>query len=259
MGAQNISYQCTALVGTNKKGVLKPIDDKGYYRMTVGGFNIHNANGVYYALGQARRIFEENSSAFQRRVRTGNARGEVGHPRKGNMSKAEYLARLNDIDEKNVCVHFRKFELDFENYKSETGFPQVGVIAELKPAGVHAAMLQASIDNPDEETCFSVRAAAREVEEGGKIVRYTDDAVTYDYVNEGGIGIARKYYSIGLEDISSHLIVTPAIMDEAIEKAKLHAGLESAETVHLTDLREHLGWARPTGKAILLPPSARWK
>lgn len=257
MAAEQIRYRCTALVGTNKKGVLKPIDG-GYYRMTVGGFNIHNANGVYYALGNVQKLFESPNSDFRRRIKAGCLKGENGHPNRGSMSKSEFFSRLNRIDEGNIAVHFRDLYLDYDNYKSESGFPQVGVIAELTPSGTHGPALQKSLDNPHEEVCFSVRSACEEVEEAGKIVRYTLDVVTYDWVVEGGVGIARKYYSMGLEDINGDLIVTPAVMEVALENAKMLSGLESAEVHKLMSLQENVGWAKPKGSSFFLPPSAGW-
>ena len=256
--AQQIRYRCSALVGSNKKGIITP-DADGYYEMTVGGFNIHNAQGVYYALGSAQAIIESPASDFRRRVLAGVLKGELGHPKRGSMSAAEFFSRLNVIDEKSICVHFSEVWLDYNNYKSENGFPQVGVIAKLKPSGPYASTLQMALDNPKEEVCFSIRSACEEQEEMGKVVRYTLDVVTFDYVQEGGVGIARKYYSMGLEDINGDLIVTPAVMEVALENAKLLAGLESNEVHRLECLRETVGWTRASNTSIFLPPSAGWK
>ena len=263
MAAQQISYGCTALLGVNKKGILKP-DAQGYYEITVGGFNVHNYGGAYYPMGQAKKLFEE-SSALMRRIRSGNLRGELGHPRKENMGPNEYFKRLNEIHEEKVCCHFADVKLDYDNYKSKSGFPMVAVVARLKPAGPFAATLQASLDNPEEDTCFSVRAAVVPAMEGGREVRYVEDIATWDYVNEGGIAIARKYYSMALENMGAaaemgdNLIITPAMLHHASQDCIKTMGLESNDAQALIQLQARLGWNRPEQKKFDTPRYLNWK
>lgn len=263
MAAQQISYGCTALLGVNKKGILKP-DANGYYEITVGGFNVHNYGGAYYPLGQAKKLFEE-SGALMRRIRGGNLRGELGHPRKENMGPNEYFKRLNEIHEDKVCCHFADVRLDYDNYKSKSGFPMIAVVARVKPAGPFAATLQASLDNPEEDTCFSVRAAVVPAMEGGREVRYVEDIATWDYVNEGGIAIARKYYSMALEgmgaaaEMGDNLIITPAMLEHAAQDTIRTMGLESNDAQALRSLQARLGWNRPEQKKFETPSYLNWK
>ena len=264
---QSVNYGCSALVGLNKKGILKP-DADGYYEITVGGFNIHNNSGAYYPLGMAAQLFEE-SSILMRRIKASALRGEYGHPRRGSMSASEFVKRLNDIYEDRVCCHFGDVRLDYKNYKSKSGFPQVAVIAKLKPSGPFGDALQKSLDNPKEEVCFSVRAAVMQEMVGGEEHRHTRDIVTWDYVNEGGIPIARKYFSIGLESHEGQvfamreqvesLIVTPTVLQIAAEKAVQVAGLESNDAQVLLDLQRRLGWTRPAQEGFRTPRSLNWR
>ena len=264
MAAKQISYGCTALLGVNKKGIIKP-DAQGYYEITVGGFNVHNYGGAYYPLGQAQKLFEESGS-LMRRVRSGNLRGELGHPRKESMGPNEYFKRLNEIHEEKVCCHFKEVRLDFDNYKSKSGFPMVAVIAKLKPAGPFADTLLKSLENPEEDTCFSIRAAVIPAMEGGREVRYIDDIVTWDYVNEGGIAIARKYYSMALEnmggamaEMGDNLIITPAMLEHAVQDTVRTMGLESNDAQALKSLQSRLGWVTPDQKKFAVPSYLNWQ
>jgi hypothetical protein len=251
MAAKSISYGCTALLGVNKKGIIKP-DANGYYEITVGGFNVHNYGGAYYPLGKAEQLFKDSGS-LMRRIKAGVLRGELGHPRQEGMSPSAYFKRLNEIHEEKVCCHFAEVRLDYDNYKSKSGFPMVAIIARVKPSGPFADTLERSLQNPEEETCFSIRAAVVPEMEGGREVRYIEDIVTWDYVNEGGIAIARKYYSMALEqmgggavaEMSDSLIVTPAMLHTAKQSVQTTMGLESNEMFALQSLEKRLGWARP--------------
>lgn len=252
MSVNSIRYNCTALLGTNKKGILKP-DADGYYEINVGGFNVHNHGGKHWPLGQAAALFEKGSS-LRRRLDAGVVRAELGHPRREGLSDIAFHQRLNEIHEDKVCGHFSELRLDYNNFKSKSGFPIVMVVAKIRPSGPFGSVLKDSLDNPKEETCFSIRAG---VEDEGND-RFVVDIVTYDYVNEGGILAARKYYSMALEDIhgvqldANDLIVTPSMLDTACNYAVSSMGLESADTMRLHELRDRLGW-KSSNSGIVVP------
>lgn len=264
MAAKQISYGCTALLGVNKKGIIKP-DAQGYFEITVGGFNVHNYGGAYYPLGQAQKLFEE-SGPLMRRIKAGVLRGELGHPPQDGLSPSAYFKRLNEIRETQVCCHFGSVVLDFDNYKAKSGFPMVAVRARVKPSGPYGDTLLKSLENPEEETCFSIRAAVVPAMEGGREVRYVEDIVTWDYVNEGGIAIARKYYSMALEsmggaaaELGESLIITPAMLQHAKVEAVRTMGLESNDTQRLANLQQRLGWTRPDPQVFSRPRYLDWK
>lgn len=255
MAKKSISYTCTALLGTNKKGILKP-DANGYYEITVGGFNVRNHSGTEWPLGQAAQLFAPGS-ALRRRLDAGVVRAEYGHPYSDGMDAVAYFKRLNEIREEKVCGHFKELRLDYDNYKSAEGFPIVAVIGKVRPSGPYGKFLKDSLDNPEEETCFSIRAGIDIID--GR--NYVKDIVTYDYVNEGGVALARKYLSIGLESmfggtvaapLTDDLIVTPEMLDVACEAACRTMGVESADTARLINLRKTLGWEK-TESGIFIP------
>lgn len=248
---QSIRYNCTALLGVNKAGILKP-DKEGYFEITVGGFNVHNYGGKHWPLGDAAKLFAPGSS-LRRRLDDGVVRAEYGHPRKENLDNVGFYKRLNEIHEEKVCGHFCELRLDYNNYKSKSGYPIVAVIGKIRPAGPFGQYLKDSLENPKEETCFSIRAGVEDVGND----RLVTDVVTYDYVNEGGIKIARKYYSMAVESLNieldeNDLVVTPAMLDIACTAAHHRMGLENSDTQRLHELRERLGW-KSAKSGIIIP------
>jgi len=130
---QIASYGCTALTGSNKAGKIRP-DADGYYTMVVGAVNSFNSAGAYYPAEPAKALFNDSSS-FQRRISDGALRGEMGHPRKlPGMTIRDFMSRCMDIQEDNVCCHFRRIWLE-SGHKDPQGRPVVAIMAEVKPAG----------------------------------------------------------------------------------------------------------------------------
>lgn len=202
MAMQSISYGCTALAGTNKVGNLKR-DANGYYPdVVLGALQAYNSAGAYYEFEQSKALFE-GSSELMRRIRSGNCRGEAGHPRyQEGMSERAWFARVNDMYEPNLCVHFASIDLSYNTLRDAQGRPLVAVIGRIRPSGANERYLERQLDNPEENVCFSVRSFTRDVVEGGRLVKYLQKIVTWDNVNEPGISVANKYQSPSLESMS---------------------------------------------------------
>lgn len=201
LSAPNVRFTCTALAGTGKRGILTP-DAQGYYRQPIGGLNIFNAAGEYYPYEPARQLFS-SSGPLMRRISTGCLKSEYGHPKRlPGQNDDQFANRILTIDEKGVCAHIRKFELDFDNFKDDIGKPIVAIVAEIKPAGPYMAALEASFKNPDEDVCFSIRAFTEDAWVRSVKHRTLVEVVTWDYVNEPGIGISRKYRASALESMA---------------------------------------------------------
>ena len=233
-----VRFTCTSLVGTDKKGVL-PIDENGYRTMPIGGLNILNSAGQYYTLQGARDLFESQSS-FQRRVKRGVLRSEVGHPKQASGQNIdEYMQRVITIDERNVCAHIAEVWLDFDNYKGPNG-STVAIMGKVIPSGPYADMLEKSFNNPKENVCFSIRAFTSDYNVRGVTNRVLKNIITFDYVNEPGISIAEKYKSQALEQYND-CIVTQNQMTRAIESG----GNTAMESISLTPLElfTSLGWS----------------
>ncbi len=199
-----VQYSCTSLNGTGKKGVLTA-DADGYFTMVVGGLNCFNSAGEYYPLQAAQNLFHE-SSAFMRRIQSACLKGEYGHPQKQpGMTMDDYVRRVMTIDEKSVCVQFRKIWLDANSVKDASGRPVVAIMAELKPVGPYGDALAKSLVNPHEDVCFSIRAFTDDRRVMGVNNRNLVEIITWDYVTEPGIAFARKYKSPSLESLTPPL------------------------------------------------------
>jgi len=115
-----VKFTCTKMQAKGKEGILKP-DGQGYFEVVVGGLNTFNSSGQYYALEGAKELFE-SSSVFMRRVERGALRGEVGHPIfESTMSNDDWVNRVFEIRESNVCCHFKEIWLDYDNVKGPSG------------------------------------------------------------------------------------------------------------------------------------------
>jgi hypothetical protein len=201
-----------AALPSGKKGISKP-DSDGYHSLIVGGLNIFNSMGQYYALEGAKELFEQ-SSTFMRRIQRGAVRGEVGHPRPDpGMSTEAFINRLFEIRETNVCCQFKEVSLDLNwgNTHNQPGV--VATIAKLIPSGPHGVALEKALLNPSENVFFSVRGLTDDFFQNGRYTRVLRQIIGWDWVSEPGIAIAEKYkspatedYNLVLEDMSNTVV-----------------------------------------------------
>lgn len=238
MSNQNaVRYGCTMLVGTDKLGIIKPIDD-GYYRVPVGAYNAYNNMGMFYDLNSAMQQFQEGSP-LMRQLRKGVLHGEWTHPEQGSMSDQEYIQRIRKVDSRCESHHIRKIEL-IPNQKDEKGRPITLVVVELKPSGPYGPALEAKLKNRHENVYFSVRSLTMDDRIRG--IKYTREIVTWDYVNEGGIYSANKFNSPGLEQFNEVDVTQDTLIKLASEQAgRLELGLED-NSVNYSELLTDLGW-----------------
>lgn len=235
----SVKFVCTRLQGTGKKGVLKP-DSDGYYLLPIGGLDVYNSVGQYYTYQGAKDLFE-SSSQFQRRVKRGALRGEVGHPQMApGQSYDDFLARCMNIDDRNICCHFSEVFLDFENFKSSDGKKVIGIMGKVRPSGIHGPALQSALDNPKENVCFSIRSLTRDYMEGTRYNREIKTIVTFDWVNEPGIAHAEKYNSPALETLSEHTF-TRSQCERVNSRVQSTIGNESA-ALNMSELFASMGW-----------------
>jgi len=247
----SVRFACTALAGTNKVGSL-PVDKDGYVDMVIGGLNMFNSAGQWYAYEGAKELFE-SSSQFMRRIKRGALRGEVGHPKQEGMTFDEYVARILDIREDNTCVHFKEVYLDFNRMKDASGRPVIAIMGKLAPSGPKGDFLAKQLANKNENVCFSIRSFTKDFYNKGVYTRELKNIVTFDYVNEPGISIAEKYKAPSLESYSD-TPVTRGQIERAIKTSDHGIGNESA-LMTAGDLFTSLGWELPKG---VPPPFASW-
>lgn len=244
-----VRFGCTALVGTNKQGVLKP-DEDGYYDICVGGLNVFNSIGDFYAFEGAQELFQQ-SSQFMRRVKRGVLAGEMGHPTKDvGMKDHEFMARVLTIRENNVCCHHREIYLDFDNVRDEQGNKVIAIRSKLKPAGPHGEALRASLENPHENVCFSIRALTNDTPDRmrGFTKRVLKTIVTWDRVTEPGLALAEKYKSPALESLGEDHIFTRSSLERAMNEVSASGmAMESSGLMTGRELFAAMGWSAPAG------------
>lgn len=254
-----VKYTCTALVGKNKAGVLTP-DEDGYYTMTVGALDTYNSNNAYYPLEPGKKLFDESSS-FMRRVKSGNCKGEVGHPKPlPGQKQTMYLNRILSIEETNVCCHFRSFYLQEDK---ENGV--VSIMAELKPAGPKGDSLKEALENKHENVCFSIRSLTDDIRSmSGVIHKNLKTIVTFDWVTEPGISVANKYESPSLEsnvnemhlDALEEVEITKWHIDSLEQSNALQGASMEHTLVSIEDVKRDLNWANE--KPQTKTPSLSW-
>jgi Peptidase S80 family len=201
----SFSLSCTALIGTNKTGILKA-DADGYYTVVLGALDVYNSGGAFYPEATARHLFQQSAS-LMRRIASGNLRGEYGHPRMTpGMTMDDFVNRVRDIYEPHVCMHIRKVTVDYTTHRNERGQPIITIIGEVKPSGPMGPALLAQFENRFEDICFSIRSLTNDEFSYGRINKHIKLIVTWDYVNEPGLANAHKWNAPGLEAMSDNII-----------------------------------------------------
>lgn len=236
---RKFTLECTALNGLNKVGKLKP-DENGYYQVVLGGFDIPNPNGDVYPYKAAAHLFEE-SSTLMRNITSGNMYGEWGHPkRQPGQTLSNYVKRCSIIDEANIAFHIKKIEINQSDVKDDNGNNVVTVIGWVKGVGKHADAFNDMLSNPDQNVCFSIRAATEDVpNSSGKLNRNLVSIVTWDFVVYPGLKVAMKYKSPALECADSRVSVSEFDLMEA-RTEMLRAGMAMENDSSLGMIKECL-------------------
>jgi hypothetical protein len=259
-GSRIASYSCTALNGTNKVGSLKP-DADGYYTLVVGALNVENSAGAFYPYEPAKHLFDE-SSAFQRRIMNGSLHGECGHPRLApGMSTRDFMARCMDVVETNICCHFKAIYLEHGTVRDERGRPMIAIIAKVKPAGPMGPALREALENPSQNVCFSIRSFTHDTMQGGRTYKNLKTIITFDWVMEPGISIAKKWFSPALESHHDMPVIPPMLNDIIRLQKAAGSGFESGGLAAESVVND-LGWGENgpiLTQTVLRPASARWQ
>jgi len=252
------TYSCTALVGSNKAGILKP-DEDGYYTIVLGALDVFNSAGSFYPYESAKHLFAESSS-LMRRIANGACRAEYGHPKKEKgWSDMDFINRLLVIEEKNVCAHIKNVTIDMASVKDKkTGRPVVALIGKVKPTGPYGHVLEAQLQNPNENVCFSIRSLTDDVVVRGVNHKNIRIVICWDYVNEPGISVANKYQSPALESLEDEVTFLAASFGNIRDYHKTTSvGMESSPaTVSVESVIDAFGWDNDPADNI--PASYKW-
>lgn len=239
-----------------KDGELKvKCDSEGYYELILGGLNVFNSVGDYYPAERAKELFN-SSSTLQRRIKNGSLKGEVGHPAmQPGMTIEQYVDRLLKIDLDNVCCHFKEIWLD-DAKKTPTSTPgQILIYGLVKPISAKGEKLAASLENPHDNTAFSIRSAIDIEKVSGVTHRILKEIITWDFVNEPGLSVANKWNSPAMEELKEVTLTTRILND--LLASPLVATEDSREMVKrlITDM-EH---TKTDSMKVSVPQILSWK
>ena len=232
-----VRFTASKLLSTGKKGTLTP-DSEGYYTQNIGALNCLNSVGELYVLEGAKELFQ-SSSGLMRRINNGALRGENGHPSmKPGMSEKQYVNRILTVEKENVCCHFKEVYLDYNHQDNRGVVPIVGKVA---PSGQLGYILEKMYAKQSENVAYSIRALTRDQNVGGRNHRTLVNIVTWDHVEEPGIGIATKWDSPALESLSETVLRPPQLLSVAQDILDDVFALESTkdiamEMIHLANL-----------------------
>jgi len=197
--------ELTSIKATGANRVVKP-DKDGYYYVTLGAYNCNNSRGdTYIADGVKEHIADVNSPVGKLLVRS-RLRGEAEHPiREPGMTDSEFIIRNLEIRTDRVGFHVRSIDV-LETNHSE-GIPGVGNVVAIKgyvkPSGVFGDGLKQSLDNPSEDTCFSVRMFTDDtLRPDGTNIKRLRNIINWDWVNSGGIQYAGTMNTLAVESES---------------------------------------------------------
>ena len=249
MGAM-LRYSCTALLGLNKQGIIKPNSD-GYYELVLSALNYPNPVGARYRTESARRILD-TSPFFQRKIKEGNLLGEAGHPRRRDFrTDQEYEDRLYDILEPNVALHISDVWIDDTGaLKDRDGRSYTGIMGLVAPSGPMGPSFEQSLNNPKQNTCLSVRSITDNYRmPDGSIEKEFVNICAWDWVNEPGLRPANKFSAPSLEsyvrEIGEEHPVNPENLMALIKRREqFDDGLESDM---ISAMRETLAYAQSRG------------
>nr|DAT15808.1 MAG TPA: Prohead core protein protease [Caudoviricetes sp.] len=228
-----IHYGCTALVGTNKSGLLKP-DADGRYDMVLGALEYPNSVGDIYTLKSAQQFFKEGS-ALKRKIDNGQLRAEYGHPkREPGMTDQEYLERILTIEETKVCAHISDVYIDTKNVKCpKTGRTIIAFRGKVKPQGPYGPYLKEELDDPKTNVAFSIRSLTLNKQVGFRQEKDFTQIVNWDKVTEPGLAPATKYSVPTLEsrDVGETLDIDVELIRQWASHPSAIASNESAEAM----------------------------
>lgn len=232
MAKGNVCFVATAFVNSGKQNIIVP-DANGCYYQPVGGLAVYNSAGHFYDYDESVKVFEK-SSDFMRRLAKRAVKAELGHPKLlPGMTERQYISRLRDIDDKNVCATHTEIVISKDEVKDSKGNPVIAIMSKISPSGPYGPALKASYESPNENVYFSIRSLTEDTYTAGVRHKVIREAITFDQVNEGGIEFANKMKSPSLEGYDIVDLIDRNILREDLEfgvrdliKAKERSGLE---------------------------------
>ena len=191
-------------------------DEQGYYLVNLGGFNVFNQSGAFYLVTDVNKLlFGENRgkpNPFLHRLRSGYLIGEANHPpRQPGMSNMEFYSRMVRLDVANTAFHIRDIVVEVEDRPpllQGAGSP-IKIKGWIKPSGKYGDILRESLENPNQNTAFSIRVISQDTVQNGIPIRRPIQVVTWDWVDTPGIANCNKFSTIKGSSVVGESLTIP--------------------------------------------------
>lgn len=228
-------------IRTNVAGTLKSIkpDADGYYvgvpLMVLGAVS---RNNIYYEPDSVVKAMTNPKSRFFAAITGGGLEGEWGHPSLVGLDDTGILQRLSDVDARFVSHHFRRI---YTEQKGEFTLLR-GDVKAVGPYGTH---LTQSFEDPNRDTCFSLRSlTSQPIRRGDGVgVKKVINLTTYDYVTVPGYIEASKRGMVGNESFDNLIwedidlkVFSNNVLENLGDKTTSIIGYESIHCQQILDI-----------------------
>lgn len=222
----------------NKPSGLPEKDEKGYYKVNLGGVGVKNSKGEFYlADGVKDKFFNAKNTILAQRLAKGYLLGEMGHPNPMEYpNPADFFKRVYTINQQNVSHAIREVKM--------VDTPNNGIVflGWVKPQGPKGEFLRESLENEDRNTPFSIRSMSVEGvnRRTGQKVLKLDEILTWDWVDRPGIETANTWDTkrMSLESME----ITIEVLEEILDKMNTEGVSQesSLEFNHFNNMRKQL-------------------
>lgn len=207
---------------------VKP-DKNGIYTgipLTVIGCN--SRNFCNYEKESVLKCLTDTQSRFASNIKTGDMEGEWGHPFL-NGDKQTILNRLMFIDRSKISHYFTRVY-----GKEENGI--IIIYGDVKPFGPFKQYLIDSFEDPNRNTSFSLRSAAKPIgtDPSGIIRKRMLSLVTFDAVDGPGFLMASKRYrdpSVATESMQVNTTDSVLNVDFSVNRRQFLDSMEYRKAV----------------------------
>lgn len=197
---RNLSFRVDTMFASKggRVGIIKP-DENGVYRgMPMMVLGEVTQQKTYYDPASIVDQITNPETHFNMVLRQQKKGGEYGHPQFYGMSNEDQLQRLHTVEESNTSHLFTSLYTD-----TPVSGGNMVVRADIKPSGPMGPVLKESLDDPMENTAFSLRAyVSTQMRPNGIKERFVRKLITFDTVRASGYATTDKAHAIGLESFA---------------------------------------------------------
>lgn len=234
---QNLKFSCGSLETNygHKLRAAKP-DADGTYEVVISAIGCPTRCGVIYEPESLVAAMNDPESRFNICLKDANLFGEYGHP---VIRTKDDMPRLMQIDEHYTSHYFTKIWIDDSEPLMIDGFEGYPIRAKIKPSGPYGEVLRKQLEDPMQNTAFSLRSLC--LPSSGRDNRYeyrkVQLLVTFDAVCAPGYQAATKRYVAGTEAFQE-IPVDREILEHAVTA---RSGMESRPMLTMLDISKLYG------------------